>query len=822
MRVKVNGTNYQISIYDDIQSILKRYALKRKSLPKYFRSVDKVKIHEGANIKVKSIIDDIGDLTLEDLANESTNTKILSMYPLLRRKDIFLKWLDIKKYVPESVIVLIEKEDILKKIDRYNYPNIRLVKSEFEKFLKNEELAKKKLGTTLNKFENIVAKIEKAPRLESEKFIPQQNVIYMDFQFVNGITIIDVFDAINVSDDIPFLHLVYQGKEMFKVYRQNIPPKKWLKEKKEDGIYIKILSVPYSKLSSRGKKEDLYSSMMWSPKHKLTGNIKIDQDITIPEIKGKILLSLANRIPSTKMISDGQMGVNGTFSIISNIKFNKAILADMIFNSDVMKYFTFLDEAEKSQEKHEKSILDKRNFIFFYKINQDYDKNGAYRITIIFNKLDGSLKLRIKLANTVDDAEKARDILVKLFSYYILQYDSVIKEYVNLFPNAKNQFKKYLEVAKIEQKKDRKTKRSLGTLKSQRPDIFVAGYASVCESKRQPFIIEPKNVKKYIKTHGNNGVMKFKDDYYGCKSNKYNYPGLKKTGKYIKQEYQEKYPQLPCCYTTNQYTTQKGTLRKKDNDTDKIKTVIRELKVGEQIYSSKKIVPQGRFGNIPFYLLSIVENSGYKKVRVERQYVYPIFTFGVLRSPDSIIHCMEMAFNKKYNGYRFEVRKDRVMRIRRRLSELKNFGVAKQELYDYTDEDIRDILLKRDSYLDPEMWISLLEKYYECNILMFKISDKNPNGDVIIPRHSYVYLSKLKSPDKPTIIIIRKKIGNQQPQCEIISEYNPNVKQGTKFQFAFNSKTKFIHNMTNIYNKSVTVYDIGKYGYTEIIPIKVY
>ena len=52
---------------------------------------------------------------------------------------------------------------------------------------------------------------------------------------------------------------------------------------------------------------------------------------------------------------------------------------------------------------------------------------------------------------------------------------------------------------------------------------------------------------------------------------------------------------------------------------------------------------------------------------------------------------------------------------------------------------MKDVLTS-DDYLDPSMWIRLMENYFKVNILTFGINQGDDDSHVVTPRFSKVHL----------------------------------------------------------------------------------
>jgi hypothetical protein len=169
---------------------------------------------------------------------------------------------------------------------------------------------------------------------------------------------------------------------------------------------------------------------------------------------------------------------------------------------------------------------------------------------------------------------------------------------------------------------------------------------------------------------------------------------------------------------------------------------------------------------------------------------------------------MECARNERYNDYDLEKKKDRVKKILLRLSKMDDdfLVVAKQEFYDFSYDQIREYLRKENVYINPDLVINIFAKYYKCNILLFQMNKKYPEGEVVVPRNSIANLSYKPNPNYKTVIII--KHGNQSEwpyQCELIIKY---LEKDKLIEYIFDNDDLFIKTLNKILGEARKVYTV--------------
>nr|QBK86666.1 MAG: hypothetical protein LCMAC102_04630 [Marseillevirus LCMAC102] len=792
MKIFINDKSFTVVLYDDGKSILQRYALSVNALPEYFRIINKdFQLQENLRLQIKDIRIKLKKITLPDLAKNIETLK--SSYPGMKNEDIALLWLIL--YIEEDSSQLNLLIDpllpTLRKIDSIIFPTVGAITNLYREYPDKIQVRLKELTKKLNEYENITNRLDKVTPIEAGKFNLEEITSLYVLDIPNGISLEDIFDAMDVTEDIPFILLFYKGKNWYKVYQHVTPPTEWTNYAPLiDGLYFKILSFPYGKLSSSDYSDFFYSNGIWFENNHIEITFDVKTGVGEAIIREKFLSSLSNRI-TYKILQEKQLGIRGKFSIESKmVPLNKAIFADMISNNPIFKYFLFLNERNKT-------VINKPRFFLYY----EPDQTGiiAKAITIIVTthvdeEIGQWIDVRISRAQNYQQANAFRMIFSKLLGLYNSEYQNIINIYKNLLPNATKLLAKYVKILKAKKRPDLKSGKRLRELKAKRSGIFQANYSSTCQPRsHQPYLINKQTATKIEEKYGDHKVMEFidpitkKPDYYACEprevydeDKRYIWPGLQKN---IKMKNKDTVPFVPCCFTDDQYIKESSLLFKqlKEGGSEK------EIAVGTTGYilAPSKSVPIGRFGELPFNLSFIVKNAGYDEIEIGKQNVLPIFRFGVISAPDSFLHCLEKVFNPRYSSLNYEKKRQQVISIRKKLSKT-NFAVAKQELYDYTDKNIQNILLNDDTYIDPGLFIRLVEVYYGCNIFIYQIDSNNLGGVVVMPRFSQAYLCQKIDQTRPTVFIVKNAISGDYPfQCELIVKYNPDKKIAERFLYMF-------------------------------------
>jgi hypothetical protein len=837
MIIYINENPINVSYYDDKIFIVKRYILGKKiSLPKYFRIENEdVFIKEEVSLKIIDVRDEFRWLELNDLIDEEVVEEIINLYPYLSKKDIALiiiynKYPEINWGRKISDINIINDITFLKKIDGFVFFNNIETMKILEEYPINIQKKIKIIQSEIDLRDEINSIFSKYKPTPLENFLIEElNILYI-LEIKTEWSLIDIFDLMEVSKDIPFIYfrpeVVTDKKERnyYKVYDLIDGITEWINPNQyvSGRLYFRVLNPNNSPIKNLNEN---YNKAEWFSDNTIEVKFKIETNKENDKIKMNIHKSIGNRL-KYKIIKEKQIGVKGIYSV-DNFSFNKAVLADMISNSYIFSYFLFFNENTSDNKSKFKTAITKERFMFHYEPNQKGPSDCSLSITItpqfIEEEKKNWLDIRIRKASNIHQIESFKFVFSLLLSIYNNNEKSVIREYGELLPSTKEEFEMfYIKIKKMIKKDDKKSGKRLMELKKFRPGVFRAGYASMCQPKKtQPYVLDPENVEKFREEYGEHKMMEFEDpsnkkkDWYACEPREdgelpiYIYPGLRKNN--IKSKnYNSEVPFVPCCFGENQYTKTGAELYKRTTSTNTSPKSDDNI-IGEigHILSTNKHVPPGRYGVLPFYLTFIAKKSGYQHFEKGKQTIVPIFRYGVEISPDSFLHCMEKAFNPDYSMKDLKGKKELVNKVRIDMSNM-NFSSGRQELYDHSDDMIKNILLDKNKYLDPRIWHSLVETKYGCNIFIYKISDEHPNGTIVIPRFSQIYLSKHIFPDKPTIFIVKKMPDaiNVDCQTEILVRYNHKAKGNKRFKFVFQNDI-FITQAIKMFYESINIFVIN-------------
>ncbi len=857
MKIIINGTGGKKSLeifdYDDDQTLLDRYAMDVKdSLSLYFRIVDRDFIlKDGLTLKVEDVRDTLKKLKAHDLADVEIVTDILSKYSRLKKREIGFLWLILH---PGAL----SKENIeyLKALDRSAFLSEYRTAENLKLYEKEVERINKSRKDEETKEKNIYKQLQNLKKYPVEPFILEEISVETGIVLKKGENIIDVFDAMNVSKNIPFVTLVYKRKRYYKVFSQISPPDEWINavHLQGDGIYFKLINIPLSKLASTKKIENAYTDGFWSAgDNNLYYTFKIRPKPGVPsgastddaekEIRNKILNSVGDRLEYV-INNTRQIGIKGSF-IVKNFNLERYIFADLICTDDLFRRFLFLEERSTDKIM---TVMTKQKLFVLYTPSANKEETLSIRITSISGETEKgkgpdvlppsnaeSLTIRVSKAQNFQQANAVANTFSKLLTLYNQRAAEIKALYESIIPG--------LKIVKRTQKKikgeNKKTCKRALDLKKHDESLFRTGYPSQCQRDGHPQIVTKQEADEAVKKFEKAGIqnpthkiMFFNGSYYICdprepddKNMNHIWPGLKpnKISKKLfgdpakkAAKYAEEHPLVPCCYTTDQYIKKTSHLRMYMAGT--VATEATRKEKVDHILRSNVMVPMDRLGEMPFNWEKIFKYLGSKKIVKGKKEFYPILRFGVILSPDSFVHCLERAFNPKYEYLSVENRKKRVMEVRTDISEF-SYNLSKQEMYNYIDESITEMLIDPEHYIDPGLFISLFQKYYKCNIFLYVTDSEHLDGDVVIPDYSQAYLARDIDETKPSVLIIQKEVQESDfsYQCEIVVSLSG--VQNKEMNFKFSSSSPISKMAIKLFYDSNEVFIINPDGYDLYRPV---
>lgn len=814
--------NFTVYPYDDNFSLLERYALsKSNTLPAYFRVESSLRrFQEGTVIELRDIRDVLTNTASRNIMEKSVVQALLTAYPGITKKDIGVLWARSHADLTQA-----QRNVALFKVDTALFaPNA--IDDTISGYTKDVEKARKSLQERANKQRAIYEQLEELEDVPLEATEVEEISSVTVLHLPNNENLIEVFDAFDVSRDIPFISLIYKGRRFYKAYKHLPPSQVWIEELDADlpdGVRFWVLNTSASKMSARTAIENFYSKAEWDENNKIIIDLDIHSKTSEAEIfrkeeevYQKVYTALGDRI-SPEILRSGQSGIKATFKV-SDIEFARAAFADLVTNNRLMSSFVFFDEARKT------TMLKDRLYARYSLKPGDKNRSILFTVTLLPQAETPTIEVRVSKAINVQQIHAFRTVFSKLLRLYIDEREGIDAIYAALIPD----YKTLTALPQKTLKEDKKSGRRAVLLKKFNEQMFLKGpYAGECQKKFQPYPVTEEEAK-VIAEDDPHKVINFplgSNDWYACAPREpgevkagekaADYPGLKETKTAKFPEYRDQFPLVPCCFKVEQYTkkasewrlyTQQVEQMRRDGvDEEEIARFygnpIEAAEMGKKKpknqgdigFVTKTEVGPDRYGVLPFNLEKLLSILGYQRFHKPPDLdIYPVLRHGVLWTPDSFLHCLERAFNNDYVNLDNSQRRERILEVRNEMAEVQ-FAIAKQELYDYSDAEIRNILGDPLSYINPDMFVTLVQKYYgerigePVQIFLFEVDAEHPDGEIVIPRYSQAYLLREYSEDIKSVIILKYKSETRDYpyQCEIVADLTVRAAQILNISFVF-------------------------------------
>ena len=788
--VIINDINFEIYNLDTVDSFLSRIAAYFKTLPKFlyfsedindFKTMNKpIQVFDLYNY-IKQNSSSIGNL--KNLYNElktkleknnisineflkvfiSTNSEIKSIYEA--EEDVISSFI--------SYIVM-ELTTFLKEFESVNSIDVtQLVKN-------REDVYAKQIETNILKsnikeqgfktFENVKGIPFDPFELQKINF---EMTINMDDKFV-----LDIFDMIQVDEYVPFVSC----NNFYKIRKDFSPNLDWIND--NDYLVLKVVqkdSVVNTEFTDViiEKDEHIKATLKYNIKNNVSKELMINR--------------FMNTIGNFSVTNITEKEINGVF-YFPNQRINRYIFSDLVMNSREFSEYIMIDEY----------IISHKPTVFIHFNTPETGLITAHLTEKIVDEEDSEFKnknmvvgshcIRVKISKARNSKSVGifQNTLSKLFIKYNNEYEKIINFYTRFMPLED------LETKKIKVIKKKKKETSKNIRETLAPELYVSYYTSFCG--QPPKIINDDEEEDYIEQGYQ--VIEFpknesegsKPRKYICDNKKFPYPGLRENT----LSNSDKFPFLPCCYENDQ--TEKNVFRHYYYGED-----LEDTSTDQHIIKTNKILNNGQVGYLPRNIELFFNN-------IDSNKNYQYFRQGVSDSKNSFIECVLYALKMINVDTNIES-------IRKSYSAGNLAATCKQEMYDYSIKDIINKINSED-YFKPELFINLLEVYYNSNIFLFKRDIKYPDGTLVIPRHIKGYFHNKNKFDK--CIFIYENVGTepdsmQYPRCELIFRWNKKGKKDDiEYVLSKDENNTIINKAIRIFNKYNDFYILNtKVVYTD-------
>lgn len=808
VQIVINGTpTFKFIVYDlDTQkSVIIRLAATLKTLPKYLYFPQPEGIPDIKQFREKD-----SEIIVEDLLTTITSEKFginfVKLFEVLKDKlsqqkldlyeDVLVPFIVLNKTFAKTKDVNFFLLSMQKQIEE---KNILVLSSDLQEiWIKQEENFKNihaiiaKNLAEANKQKKIFEQFDKVESIYHTPFELER--VEFDFTLeLEIITIMELFNHIQLNSGVPFACI----NKFFKILKGFMPPELWGVSLESD-IIFKVLQ----KKVFTGVKDEDYTdailSLIGEPGNEVVtvnmSSLTSGQFLSRKDLINRFMESIKG-LGHLEPKNIRESSVNGSF-YFPNQMMDKYVLAELIMNDTLFSSMISIDESVKASKKKE-SV-----YIHFYntkignltaniteKISERNDPSLRGKDVKKEFKF-GSFYVRVKIvsAENIEAVKAFQDVFAKLMGLYNEKYEEIVKFYREYIPNfGKDKKKKLDKIDTITNIEKSKTK----TLKDIAPELFVSGYAQKCAY--HPTIIEDDEVEE-VEADGY-AIMRypkeeegFESRNYVCNSEKNKKAGAIHPGLLDNQlPNSDLFPYIPCCYTKNHNEPNKGNIFRHYYYGEKLREKVKSDQ--QDLIVTNKFIFTDIYGRLPNDIEKIFEMFDY-----DENYIY--VRKGVNEGNSSFLECVMEGMYEETEILKVKDRKKFIIKIRNQLATAKNAASCKQEMYDYTTEEIIRNIADPEIYMDPNLFTSLLEQYFNCNIFIF--SRSRNNIQMIIPRHTQAYYKNKKNAKSVFIYehdgSTSDKITDVRRRCELIvrwgkkdtndiTYYSPNdskVSQGIK------------------------------------------
>lgn len=777
--VSFNGTEFEIYDLDNQTIVFNRLAGEMNTLPKYLYFPD--------GIPTMQQLQKNDDIAVEDLLPIIRNSKLqfIQIYNQIKNKidqqklnlveDILKPYItfaiDIENLPPEfqSGVLMATKGD-LEKTKLFENVDITVDaiwedKEKIKQYL-NNSILENKLKTeqdahNFRQFDNLDSLNYTPFELEKVKLN-----ITLDLQ---DISLLEIFNNIKLNNTVPFATV----NNFYKILKDFTPPEDWSMSL-ERVIIFKVLE----KNNTTNPKFDDFNFAVIRDENNEGEKIinatldlnTIGSNISREAFINRFLGTLSNLGNINYETKEDQ--VNGVFYFPSH-SMDKYVLADLVMNNPTFSSLLYIDESDKASKKkssvyvhfnHPRTGHVAANITEKIMIKGDTTMKG--KSLTIFPLHQRYIRVKITKANNLETVREFQNMMSKLFTLYDNEYDRVVADYKQFIP-------KFGQVKQIDVPVTEKQK-----LKDIAPEIFLPGYTRQCP--KRPIVISNEEAEEAKKA--GKQVMEFPIHGEGpptlnyiCNHDKHRFPGLRENPLANK----ETFPFIPCCYAKDQEPREGTKYRHYYYGEDlPSKEVIQQ-----NLYTTNKFVPRDIFGTLPQNISQMFE-------LVEPDENYMFVRKGVFRSKSSFLNCVMEALYDETGIIDLndeDQRENHLVTVREKLATPENAATCRQEMYDYTTDEIIEAIRNPDVYMDPKLFIHLLEVEYNCNIFIF--TRKHISGEMSLPNHNQAYYKTKRS---GRCIFIFEHIGSESdhatyPQCELIVKWRTTVTNEVHYDFPYDS-----------------------------------
>lgn len=716
--------SFEFRDYDTLDIVKVKYSLSKKgALPEYFifPTDDVLKLRQIIQqdpkkiLDIRSVLRGVSASDLEGIYKTQTKRK----WHLKQKKTgVALLWMVVNNATSAKGVKFLEVG--------YFDPESRI--REYKEYVEAE---RERLSGLVRDYESSASVLAESPKKQERDYRIEREARLSTVS--TGESLFQLFDRIQCSKDVPFVSLQTGGRNLYKSYARIPPAQSWLSGRggledfgTGDVILMKVLSFSSSEFSENNpsqlaRLDKFYDEVIWTPSEEGKQNVLVD--VTIRE--GMTYSDVQKRVTDAfrgepVVFENTRTSTVKASYYIYDLPYKRAEFVDVLLRNPLTSKFFFSNETVST-------TLSKSRFYVYFDPMQKRDPSDISVAFLPASSKSTDTKIRIARAKSEGEIQAFNDLFLSILGFYEKELPSVTALYDRFIPAAQR-FKE-----KVKKGADDEELRNIVNLRRTYPDLFSKKYSKQCTAAVS--ILSEKEAKELRRSGQKNRVLEYPKGsgmFFGCKSKKHKdhkYPALR----FNVRPFSEKYEFVPCCYTEPSEKPRRHP----------------EGCVERVFGADKKELPENTCGFIPSSL------ERFFQVVMDAEAPVTILRHSVDVAPDSMLYCVEMARNKDF--YELDQESDRAQHIKARrqeISKMESFSVGRQELYDFrSTEEIRE-LIKKTTFFDSLLFVRILEKFYNINIVVFSLG-KDRSVSFEIPRHAKSWIPPYFDPRKKTVVLLR-------------------------------------------------------------------
>lgn len=576
---------------------------------------------------------------------------------------------------------------------------------------------------------------------------------------------LDIFNQLRVSKDIPIAKYVDQNsKSYYKLFESTTDALDVSKTLTPNTIYLRLNS------GTTSVREDFFLIIVSLAENYVRIRTQIGADVAVDYDTQNVFLKVKAALPNVTLNAGDEIRITGEFDILGG-SYNEILLLDTILNDEVFSAYVYVDETARPAAFQSRFNLKYQPFYLPQESSGLLGiRSSTSSVAVTLSQVSGPSGQLINVRITHADSRALANKFMLIFSDLLKYYQSRAPELAVKYTN------RGIDVAKVAQ---------LVEIPSIVPETTTTrGAASTCPKDDQPVLVNFTQANQWkrgfvINRQGrpvtNNQAMEYPPGsgrYWICNRIdphtgriRYPYPGLM-----IKDDGVGVDKFVPCCYAKDKISGLKGGY-------GAMITGIMPEPRGARGSVTLKVLESGVIGNIPPEISRVLSNyAGPSLASIKR-----LGTLNIAGT-NSILHCIMVAIDDpNYFALPVESREAFVQRIRLDYLTKMEPNVFRQELYDYSDDEITSRLMDLKVNLDPDLFYRGLEELFRINIYVFSIPRERARseaqtGFLDIPRHR-LFHARPNRQERPCIIIFRnwgtESDRLEYPHCELLVSEDP-------------------------------------------------